>query len=228
MTAQIEMTTVTKRYSTGGEEIRALDSVDLSIATNEYVAIIGASGSGKSTLMSILGCLDRPSSGSYHLRGHDVASMNEASLSSLRNREIGFVFQSFNLLPRASALKNVMHPLMYRPLAKAERVERASAALEKVGLGARKHHLPNELSGGQRQRVAIARALVTGPSLLLADEPTGNLDSTATVDILGLFDELHAKGHTVVLVTHDHKVAMRCRRRITLHDGRIVQDETTA
>jgi putative ABC transport system ATP-binding protein len=220
----IEIVDLSRHYRMGGETIRALESVTFSIQSGELVAIIGSSGSGKSTLMNILGCLDAPSSGTYRLRGHDVATLDDDSLSTLRNREIGFVFQNFQLLPRASALTNVALPLVYRGFSGRERTERARGALDRVGLGHRVDHRPNELSGGQRQRVAIARALVTNPALLLADEPTGNLDSATGREILDLFDELHRNGSTIVLVTHEPSIAARCPRAIRISDGRIVED----
>ena len=215
---------VHKTYPMGGETVHALAGIDLAIARGESIAFIGASGSGKSTLMNILGCLDRPSRGSYWLNGRDAATLSEDELADTRNREIGFVFQSFNLLPRASALHNVMQPLIYRGLRPAERQRRALAALDRVGLGNRQHHLPNQLSGGQRQRVAIARALVGEPSILLADEPTGNLDSATTADIMTLFTTLHAEGHTLILVTHEADIAAHCRRVVRLADGKVVSD----
>jgi putative ABC transport system ATP-binding protein len=224
MDALIELESITRRYEIGGEEILAVNGISLAIAPNEQVAIIGSSGSGKSTLLNILGCLDSPTGGSYRLDGADVSNMTDGELSIVRNRKIGFVFQNFNLLPRLTAIKNVIQPLVYRRMSHGERLRRATHVLDRVGLLNRKHHLPNELSGGQRQLVAIARALVTEPSLLLADEPTGNLDSTTAKDILKLFDELHAEGQTVLLVTHDHDIAHRCRRRIVLHDGRVRSD----
>jgi putative ABC transport system ATP-binding protein len=204
--------------------IRALQGVDVTICRGEYVAIMGPSGSGKSTLMNIIGCLDRPDSGEYWLNGTPVAELRDAELAALRNREIGFVFQTFNLLARADALHNVELPLIYAGIGRRERAERARLALEQVGLRERMRHRPSELSGGQRQRVAVARALVTRPSLLLADEPTGNLDSATTADILALFDELHSKGNTIVLVTHDASVAEHAHRSIRLRDGRIESD----
>jgi putative ABC transport system ATP-binding protein len=207
-----------------GETIAALDDVSFRISRGEYVAIVGASGSGKSTLMNILGCLDLPSAGSYLLGGRDVRGLGDDELSELRNREIGFVFQSFQLLPRQSALANVELPLVYRGAAPRQRREVARRALERVGLGQRLRHRPTELSGGQRQRVSIARALVTEPSLLLADEPTGNLDSSTGREILELFAELHAAGNTIVLVTHEPAIADACPRKIRLADGRIVED----
>jgi putative ABC transport system ATP-binding protein len=218
----IEVTDVTRHYRMGAETVRALAGVSFQIRAGELVAIVGSSGSGKSTLMNIIGCLDTPSSGTYRLHGHDVESLSDDALSELRNREIGFIFQNFQLLSRASALKNVELPLVYRGVSTRERRERATRALERVGLGHRVHHRPNELSGGQRQRVAIARALVTQPSLLLADEPTGNLDSATGKEILELFDELHAAGNTIVLVTHEPAVAERCPRTLRISDGRLV------
>ena len=218
--ALIEMTDVWKTYTVGDENVAALREVTLTIETNEYVAIVGSSGSGKSTLMNILGCLDRPSAGVYQLNGQDVAQLNERELAHIRNREVGFIFQSFNLLSRATALRNVMQPLVYRGIGLHERREAASTALARVGLSDRALHLPNQLSGGQRQRVAIARALVTAPSILLADEPTGNLDSASTRQVMGLFDELHAGGQTVIVVTHEADIAAHCQRVIELVDGR--------
>jgi putative ABC transport system ATP-binding protein len=215
---------VERNYSMGGEVIAALAGVSFEIQAGEFVAIIGSSGSGKSTLMNILGCLDTPSRGSYQLRGHDVRALSDDELSDLRNREIGFIFQNFQLLPRASALDNVALPLVYRGVRPRERRALAQRALERVGLAQRAGHKPNELSGGQRQRVSIARALVAEPSLLLADEPTGNLDSATGRDILALFDELHAAGNTIVIVTHEPAIAARCPRSIRLSDGRIVDD----
>ena len=216
---------VGKVYVQGGTPWPVLQGVNFRIDVHEYVAIVGASGSGKSTLLSILGCLARPSSGRYTLAGRDVQGLGEDELARLRNEVLGFVFQSFNLLPRASALENVMQPLVYRRVPLAERRRRASVLLERLGLGERLHHRPNQLSGGQCQRVAIARALVGRPRLLLADEPTGNLDSQASADVLALFDELHAEGQTIVLVTHDPGIAARLPRQIRLHDGRVIADE---
>jgi putative ABC transport system ATP-binding protein len=213
-----------RHYEVGGETVRALDGVSFRIERGEFVAIIGQSGSGKSTLMNLIGCLDTPTSGVYRLNGSDVEGLADDDLADLRNREIGFVFQTFQLLPRASALANVELPLVYRGLSRHERRARAEAALVSVGLGNRMTHKPNELSGGQRQRVAIARALVGEPSLLLADEPTGNLDSATGEDIIRLFSELHARGHTIVLVTHEPKLAARCPRAIRLSDGHVVGD----
>jgi len=221
----IQLRGISREYQMGGEVIHALDKIDLAIKRNEYIAFIGASGSGKSTMMNILGCLDTPSSGQYLLNGKDVAHLSDVELARTRNQEIGFIFQSFNLLTRATALQNVMQPLVYRGIRPAERKRRALSALERVGLANRIDHLPNQLSGGQRQRVAIARALCGEPSILLADEPTGNLDSTTTADIMGLFDALHAEGHTLILVTHEAEIAARCHRTVRLCDGKIVSDE---
>ena len=207
------------------QQVQALRGVSLRIRHNEYVAIMGPSGSGKSTLMNLIGCLDTPSKGRYWLNGHLVSDLNDDELARIRNKEIGFVFQTFNLLARATALHNVELPLIYDGTAAEERLERAKATLRSVGLGDRMLHKPNELSGGQRQRVAIARALVNHPSIILADEPTGNLDSQASADVLALFDELHAEGQTIVLVTHDPGIAARLPRQIRLHDGRVIADE---
>jgi putative ABC transport system ATP-binding protein len=220
----IHLRGVTKEYRMGDQTVHALQGVDLHIARNEFVAFIGTSGSGKSTLMNIVGCLDRPSSGEYWLNGRDVASMSGDELAHVRNREIGFIFQSFHLLPRASALDNVAQPLIYRGIPLRERLALAEAALQRVGLGARVHHRPNELSGGQRQRVAIARALVGKPSILLADEPTGNLDSATSREILELIRALHAEGQTVVVVTHEPEIADQCRRVVRLRDGQVMTD----
>jgi putative ABC transport system ATP-binding protein len=207
--------------------VHALDGVSLQIQAGELVAIMGSSGSGKSTLMNMIGCLDLPTSGRYLLDGVDVRDMDEDEQSDLRNRKIGFVFQAFNLVPRTSALANVELPLSYAGLPRAERRNRALAALNAVGMGSRVHHLPSELSGGQQQRVAVARAIVTNPSLILADEPTGNLDSRSTADVLTIFERLNAEGRTVVLITHEDDVARRARRIIRLADGRIVSDDRT-
>ena len=220
----IQMEEVTRVFQVGGEEVRALCGVSFSIHRGEWVAIVGQSGSGKSTLMNVLGCLDTPSSGRYLLNGKDVSRMGDDALSRVRNLEIGFIFQTFQLLPRETALANVELPLVYRGMKARERRERARAALEQVQLGNRMHHKPNELSGGQRQRVAIARALVSEPSMLLADEPTGNLDSATGEEIVKLFEQLHRAGHTLVLVTHEPKLAARCPRAIRLSDGQIVAD----
>ena len=208
----------------GENVLRALDGVDLSIERGDYVAITGTSGSGKSTMLNILGCLDRPSGGNYVLNGKDVSQMNPDELAEIRNREIGFIFQSFNLLPRATALDNVMQPLIYRGVRPAERARRARESLARVGLENRMDHLPNQLSGGQRQRVAIARALCSEPSILLADEPTGNLDSATTADIMALFDTLHAEGQTLIIVTHEPDIAAHCRRAVRLADGKVLSD----
>ncbi len=224
----IELSEVRKIYRMGSEEVRALDGVDLGIEEGEYLAVMGASGSGKSTLMNLVGCLDTPTSGRYVLAGTAVETLDDAELATIRNREIGFVFQTFNLLPRTTALGNVELPLIYAGVPRRERRERAASALDRVGLGDRMDHQPNELSGGQRQRVAIARALVNDPSILLADEPTGNLDSATSVEILELFDRLHEAGNTVILVTHEMEVAAHARRQVTLRDGRVLSDQRTA
>jgi len=221
----IKLSAISRYYHMGGEVIKALDGVDLSINKNEYVAVIGASGSGKSTMMNILGCLDRPTEGDYTLNGTDVSSLADSELSNVRNLEIGFIFQSFNLLGRATALANVIQPLIYRGTGRSERKQLAMDALKRVGLEGREHHLPNQLSGGQRQRVAIARALVTNPAIILADEPTGNLDSSTTTEILALFDKLIEKGQTIIVVTHEPDIAKRCKRAITISDGKIIKDE---
>jgi putative ABC transport system ATP-binding protein len=223
----IELRGVRKVYDLGGEQVRALDGVDLDIEAGEYVAIMGSSGSGKSTLMNLLGCLDTPSDGHYSLNGTAVETLDDEALAGIRNREIGFVFQTFNLLARTTALQNVELPLIYRGVSRGERRQRAAEALARVGLADRAKHLPNELSGGQRQRVAIARALVTRPSILLADEPTGNLDSATSEEIMRLFDELHAAGNTVLLVTHEADIAAHASRRVTLRDGKVLSDEAT-
>jgi putative ABC transport system ATP-binding protein len=220
----IELTDVTRHYRMGDETIAALDGVSFSIARGELMAIVGESGSGKTTLMNILGCLDVASAGSYRLRDREVEGLTDNELSDLRANEIGFIFQSFQLLHRTSALKNVELPLVYRGVRPGQRRDRARKALERVGLKDRMKHRPNELSGGQRQRVAIARALVTEPAILLADEPTGNLDSATGREILALFSELHDAGNTIVLVTHSPAIAAQCPRAIFLTDGRIVQD----
>lgn len=220
----IELKDIVKHYVMGQETVRALDGISLTIAANEYVAFTGSSGSGKSTMMNILGALDKPSSGSYLLNNRDVSLLNQDELADIRNREVGFIFQSFNLLPRLSALGNVMQPLIYRGIALKAREQAAIAVLERVGLADRMHHLPNQLSGGQRQRVAIARALVTNPSILLADEPTGNLDSTTTADIMKLFDELHSEGNTIVMVTHEPEIARHCHRVVRMQDGKLADD----
>jgi putative ABC transport system ATP-binding protein len=216
---------LTKDYAMGAETVHALREIDMEIQRNEYVAIMGPSGSGKSTLMNLIGCLDTPTAGEYWLNNTPVARLNDDQLAAIRNREIGFVFQTFNLLPRATALHNVELPLIYGGTSARERRQRAEHVLEQVGLADRMHHRPAELSGGQRQRVAVARALVNSPAILLADEPTGNLDSRTGADIMALFDDLHASGQTILLVTHEHDVAQHAHRRITLLDGMIESDE---
>lgn len=225
--ALIELRDITKHYEMGSQVVRALDGISINVETNDYVAFVGSSGSGKSTMLNILGCLDRPSSGQYHLNGKNVENMLPNELAEIRNLEIGFIFQSFNLLPRADALGNVMQPLIYRGIGLRKRREMARQALARVNLANRMDHLPSQLSGGQRQRVAIARALVTHPSILLADEPTGNLDSRTTVEIMQLFDELHSEGHTVIIVTHEDEIARHCRRVIEMKDGRIFADKAS-
>lgn len=221
----INIKDIKKIYKVGNQEVRALDGVDLHIGRNEYVAIMGPSGSGKSTMMNILGCLDSPSSGQYILNGTDVSSMADSQLAEVRNKEIGFIFQSFNLLPRYSALENVALPLIYSGDTRTERERRAEEALESVDLTDRMHHKPNELSGGQRQRVAVARALVNNPSMILADEPTGNLDTKTSVDIMKLFAKIHNKGNTIIVVTHEEDIARHAHRIIRLRDGKIESDE---
>ena len=214
-----------KTYRSGSLEFEALRGIDIAIRAGEYVAVVGPSGSGKSTLMNLLGCLDTPTAGTYLLGGEDVSAMTEAQLAHVRNRRIGFVFQQFNLLPTLPAWRNVELPLVYAGVSRAERKERAVAALTKVGLGDRVENRPGELSGGQQQRVAVARALVTQPDIILADEPTGNLDSASTEAVLGLLDELHESGRTIVLITHEHEVAARAGRNLTIRDGLITADE---
>lgn len=220
----IVLSNIQKEYRMGSEQIFALRSVSLSISTNEYVAFMGPSGSGKSTLMNVLGCLDSPSAGQYVLNGIDVSRMTDNQLAHTRNKEIGFVFQTFNLLPRLTALENVALPLIYAGYSKKKRIEIASSVLENVGLAERMNHKPNELSGGQRQRVAIARALVNNPSIILADEPTGNLDSKTSYEIMGLFQQLYESGQTVILVTHEEDIANYALRIIRLRDGLIESD----
>ncbi len=222
--ALIQVEHLRKSYTLGGQTVRALDDVSLSIEAGDFVAIMGASGSGKSTLMNMLGCLDRPDSGSYQLAGEAVQAMSSDQLAEVRNRRIGFVFQQFNLLPRTTALENVELPMVYAGVKAADRHQRALAALQRVGLGERTGHTPSELSGGQQQRVAIARALVNQPQLILADEPTGALDSRTSDDIMTLLAELNEQGMTVVLVTHEHDVATWARRRLVFRDGRLVED----
>lgn len=220
----INLSDIYKIYNVGGEEVRALDGVDLIINDNEYLAIMGPSGSGKSTMMNMIGCLDTPTSGVYEFEGEKVHIMDDGQLASIRNRKIGFVFQTFNLLPKATALHNVEIPLVYANIRKEKRIKMASKSLKNVGLGDRMHHKPNELSGGQRQRVAIARALVNNPSIILADEPTGNLDSKSGQEILQIFDDLHAQGNTIILVTHEDDIAKHAKRTIRLFDGKITED----
>jgi putative ABC transport system ATP-binding protein len=213
-----------KTYTIGTQTVHALDGVDLTIARNEYVALMGPSGSGKSTLMNMLGCLDTPTSGSYLLNGKDVSRLDEDALADIRNKEIGFVFQTFNLLPRYSALENVALPLIYAGVSRDEREERARQVLDQVGLADRMHHRPNELSGGQRQRVAVARALVNRPSIILADEPTGNLDSATSMEIMALFRAIHEAGNTIIVVTHEEDIAACAQRIVRLKDGRVDSD----
>jgi len=227
-TPLLELSAIGRTYTSGGEPLTVLTEVSLTIQSGEFVAIMGTSGSGKSTLMNIIGCLDVPTSGRYLLDGTDVARLDDDRLAQIRNRKIGFVFQSFNLIPRTSALSNVELPLAYAGIRQSERRNRALAALEQVGLADRIDHLPTELSGGQQQRVAVARALVNEPVLLLADEPTGALDSRATTDVLALFDRLSAVGRTLIVITHEHDVAARAKRVVQMRDGRIVTDERQA
>ena len=224
----IDIEGVTKLYRMGTEVVYALRGVQMQIHRGEYLAVMGPSGSGKSTLMNMLGCLDTPTAGRYEFAGEDVADMTDDELADIRNREIGFVFQSFNLLPRSDALLNVEFPLIYAGLSKTERLERAEDALENVGLGDRMHHQPNELSGGQRQRVAIARALVNRPSIILADEPTGTLDTKTGIEIMDLFEDLYDRGNTIIMVTHEEDVARHARRIVRLRDGLIESDTANA
>ena len=224
MEAMISLKSIKKTYKIGDEIIEALKDISLNIYKNEYVALMGPSGSGKSTLMNMLGCLDSPSSGEYILNNLSVAIMSDNDLAQVRNKEIGFVFQTFNLLPRATTLDNVALPLVYAGFSKINREKRANDVLESVGLSNRVNHKPNELSGGQRQRVAIARALVNNPAIILADEPTGNLDSKTSVEIMGLFEEIHKKGNTIILVTHEENIAMHAHRIIRLKDGLVESD----
>jgi putative ABC transport system ATP-binding protein len=221
----ISLKNIVRSFSIGAEEVKALRGVDLNINKNEYVALMGPSGSGKSTLMNLLGCLDTPSSGQYILNGTDVSVLDDNALAQIRNKEIGFIFQTFNLLPKSTALDNVILPLIYAGLGKAEREQKALKTLEDVGLANRVKHKPNELSGGQRQRVAVARALVNNPAIILADEPTGNLDSKTSVEIMGLFEEIHKKGNTIIVVTHEEDIARHAHRIIRLRDGIIESDE---
>jgi putative ABC transport system ATP-binding protein len=225
MSAVIQTNDISRIYQMGSETIRALRSVSIDINKGEYVSFMGPSGSGKSTLMNLIGCLDTPSGGQYVLNGNDVSDMTENELAEIRNKEIGFVFQTFNLLPRATSLENVALPLIYAGYSKSEREAKALKALEGVGLGDRAHHKPNELSGGQRQRVAIARALVNDPSIILADEPTGNLDSKTSIDIMGLFADLHDKGNTIIMVTHEDDISRYSHRIVRLRDGIVEKDE---
>lgn len=224
MSQMINLQNISKHYALGEELFFALDHISLNIKENDFVAIVGASGSGKSTLMNIIGCLDEPSSGEYWLSGEKVEDKSESQLAAIRNQKIGFIFQSFNLLPKLSVLDNVIRPLIYQGLGRVERRERAITILTKLGLQSKLAQRPNELSGGQRQRVAIARALVTQPKILLADEPTGNLDSRTTEEIMDLFEQLHEEGQTIVIVTHEDNVASRCHRQIHMLDGVITQD----
>ena len=213
-----------KIYRLGAQQVKALDGVDITIYRNEYVAIMGPSGSGKSTLMNILGCLDSPTEGSYILNGTDVSKMDDSKLADVRNNEIGFVFQSFNLLPKYSSLENVALPLIYAGVSKGERINKARTALESVGLGERMEHKPSELSGGQRQRVAVARALINNPSIILADKPTGNLDTKTSVEIMNLFEQIYNNGNTVIVVTHEEDIAQYARRIIRVRDGKVESD----
>lgn len=224
MSKLIEIREMCKVYNPGENEVRALDDVDLIIDKNEFVAIIGQSGSGKSTLMNMLGCLDIPSSGTYILNGQDVSNLTDDELSDIRNREIGFIFQGFNLISGLTALENVELPLIYRGVPRRERVRLAEIALEKVGLADRMEHKPSEMSGGQQQRVAIARAIAQAPPVILADEPTGNLDSASTKEIMGILKELHGEGRTIILITHDNEIAGSAKRSIRIMDGKIVDD----
>ena len=226
-TAIINLSNITKHYEMGSQIVKALDGINIAVEQNDYLAFIGSSGYGKSTMLNILGCLDKPTSGQYHLNGKNVERLVQNELSEIRNLEIGFIFQSFNLLPRADALGNVMQPLIYRDIGFRRRKEMAMEALIRVGLEERVDHLPNQLSGGQRQRVAIARALVTQPSILLADEPTGNLDSRTTLEIMELFDELHGEGHTLIVVTHENEIARHCHRVVEMKDGIIHADSSS-
>lgn len=224
MSALVEIRDICKIYNPGENEVKALDHVSLTIHENEFVAIIGQSGSGKSTLMNMLGCLDVPTSGSYYLHGQDVSHMSDDELSDVRNKEIGFIFQGFNLIAGLTALENVELPLIYRGVGKRERIRLADTALDKVGLAKRKNHKPSEMSGGQQQRVAIARAIAQAPPVILADEPTGNLDSGSTKEIMEILQKLHEEGRTVILITHDNEIAAQAKRVIKIIDGKIVQD----
>lgn len=224
----IKLSSITRNFQLGSQEVKVLKGIDLEINRGEYVALMGPSGSGKSTLMNLIGCLDTPTSGTYILNDKDVSTMRDDELAEVRNKEIGFVFQTFNLLPRSTALENVALPLVYAGIPRGLRTDRAEKTLDSVGLADRMDHRPNQLSGGQRQRVAIARALVNKPSLILADEPTGNLDSKTSVEIMKLFDEIHQAGNTVIVVTHEEDIARHCKRIIRLIDGQIASDEANA
>ena len=225
MSALIRVQDVWKTYQVGEQQVHALRGLSLDIEKGEYTALMGPSGSGKSTLMNMLGCLDTPTSGQYHLAGEDVGQLDDDALADIRNRRIGFVFQTFNLMPRYTALENVALPMVYAGVSKAERVQRATEVLKQVGLADRMDHRPNELSGGQRQRVAVARALVNRPDLLLADEPTGNLDTKTSIEIMALFEEIHAAGNTVIIVTHEEDIAAHTKRVVRLRDGIVAKDE---
>ena len=225
MSGLISLKKIKRHYNVGGEKVRALDGVDLTINQNEYISIMGPSGSGKSTLMNMIGCLDTPTEGTYEFEGELVHEMDDDQLASIRNRKIGFVFQTFNLLPKATALRNVEVPLIYSNISKSKRLKMASDSLISVGLEDRLDHKPNELSGGQRQRVAIARALVNNPSIILADEPTGNLDSKSGIEIMKILHELYTNGNTIILVTHEEDIAMHAKRIITIFDGKIKEDK---
>ncbi len=224
MQSIISVQELKKTYVMGSEQVHALQSISVDINKNEYVALMGPSGSGKSTLMNLLGCLDTPTAGAYYLNGTDVSQMDDGELAEVRNKEIGFVFQTFNLLPRLSSLENVALPLVYSGMTKSDRLEKARKALEAVGLGDRVEHRPNELSGGQRQRVAIARAIVNDPAIILADEPTGNLDTKTSVEIMAIFEEIHKQGNTIILVTHEPDIAEHAHRIIRLRDGLVEKD----
>jgi len=221
----IRLENITRHFKVGTEIVKALRSITLTIYRNEFVALMGPSGSGKSTLMNLLGCLDTPTSGHYFLNGHDVSKLNDNELAEIRNREIGFIFQTFNLLPRSTALENVMLPMIYAGINKSKRMERAREVIENVKLTDRMTHKPNELSGGQRQRVAIARALVNNPSIILADEPTGNLDSKTSIEIMGVLEQIHTAGNTIIVVTHEESIARHAHRIIRLIDGLVAKDE---
>ena len=226
MSNLISLNSIKRHYDVGDEQVRALDGVDVKITSNEYISIMGPSGSGKSTLMNIIGCLDTPTQGTYQFEGELVHQMDDDQLASIRNRKIGFVFQTFNLLPKSTALRNVEVPLIYSNIPKVKRLEMARNSLISVGLEDRLDHKPNELSGGQRQRVAIARALVNNPSIILADEPTGNLDSKSGIEIMKILNDLHQKGNTIILVTHEKEIAMHANRIITIFDGKIKEDRS--